>query len=482
MTPYKKSLLYTILFSLLITIFAAYDIRAGYNKEVLDVRSRVATKSFLIGEWIKSAFVASDYLLRDVISQAQTKELFDIKKELKTTEFLKSKLQTLPSYFKELGVANEECTATSGYVLPPRSTFIGVDYSDQVRCNVYMKNDKTTQYMSNSFFDINRLIVAQNRSIRTNSGKFQGLVGLIVELSFFQKWLNKLTIAKHSVLNIVDSNMILLARKPTLPDAIAKKVDAKIVEEFIASKEKYKTIHSVSLLDGINRVYGVRKVVELPFVIIVGEADEDWLNTWKQKTFGTIAVVFIFWILALLVLRKHWEQLELHEQLNHLANTDELTGIANRREFLHQVNQALKRVQRFQTTIAVLMLDIDKFKLINDNNGHATGDRAIIAFTKVCKETIRDIDVFGRLGGDEFAILLLNTDAEETHFVSERIRQAIESCEFFNDKGEALSMTSSIGVAMVDSSITTVNDMMAMADSAVYKAKETGRNSVVFTE
>jgi len=480
MTEYKKSLIYTILFLSLITVFAIYDIRSGYNKELSNVQSRVADKSFLIGEWIKNAFIAPEYVIRDVIAQVDRKELLDITQEEKTTKFLKAKLETLPSYFKEIGVANEDCIATSGYVVPPLSNFVGVDYSNREWCNVHQKNNQLTQYMSNSFFDTNRLIVAQNRSVRTQTGKFKGLVGIVVELDFFQTWLNKLTINKNSILTIVDSNMILLARKPILPSGIAKKVDAEGLEEFISSHETYKTTHSVSPVDGVNRVYGVRKVGELPFVIIVGEADNDWLKDWKQKTYTTAVIVIIFWILSILILRNHWQQLRLRIELDDLAYTDPLTGISNRRDFINKVQQELERVQRYQTSMALLMLDIDDFKLINDNNGHATGDRAIIEFTKACKKSIRDIDVFGRLGGDEFSILLINTDIEEARIVSERIRLAIESCEFFNDKGERLSMTSSIGVAMVDSKILDVNEMIAMADSAVYRSKEKGKNHVEF--
>jgi len=482
MTEYKKSLIYTILFLTLITTFAINDIRSGYNKELSGVRSRVANESYLISEWIANAFVASDYVLRDVIYQASYQELLNLNKEEKTTKFLKSKIETLPSYFKEFGVANKDCIETSGYTTPPLPSFVGVDYSEREWCKSYQQNDKLTENITNSFFDINhRLLVAQNRSIRTKTGELEAIVALIVELDFFQKWLDKLTIDKHSILTILDSNMILLARKPVLSELISKKVDSKIVEEFIASNKNYMTMINKSPLDGIKRLYAVRKIDGLPFIIIVGEAHQDWLESWKQKTYATGVVVLLFWILSILILRNHWQQLQLRKKLDNLANTDELTSVSNRRDFINKANKELKRVQRYKTEMALLMLDIDKFKLINDNNGHAIGDRAIIEFTKVCKTVIRDIDVLGRLGGDEFAILLVNTNIEEAHTVAERIRQAIASCEVVNDEGESLSMTSSIGVAMVNSQTSNVNDMVAMADSALYKAKEQGRNRVEFT-
>jgi len=238
----------------------------------------------------------------------------------------------------------------------------------------------------------------------------------------------------------------------------------------------------MSPLDDKNRVYAARKIGDLPFVIVVGEADEDWLKEWREKTFATIVVIVIFWILSILILRNHWKLLKLHKELDYQAHTDVLTKISNRRDFMNHANQELKRVKRHQAQMALLILDIDRFKLINDNNGHATGDKALIEFTKACKKSIRDIDILGRLGGDEFAILLLNTEFKEARIVTERIRRSIESCEVLNDKGETIFMTSSIGVAMIDSKISNVADMLALADGAVYLSKEKGRNHIEFAE
>ncbi len=133
MKEYKKSLIYTILFSLLITIFAIYDIRSGYNKEVFDARSRVANTSFLIKEWIEGSFRASDYVLLDMISQIPLSELqyphSDKTQQIKTTEFLKSKLETLPSYFTGVGISDKNCVITHTHNKPPRSSIIGFDGS-----------------------------------------------------------------------------------------------------------------------------------------------------------------------------------------------------------------------------------------------------------------------------------------------------------------------------------------------------------------
>ncbi len=482
MTEYKKSLIYTILFLFFITTFAIYDIRSGYLKELSNVRSRVANTSFLIQAWVKGSFDSSDYVLQDIMSQVSIQELLDLSKKEKTTQFLQSKLETLPSYFQEIGISNESCVATSAYVVAPYKNFAGVDYSEREWCKSYQRNDKLIKDVTSSFFDIDRLIVAQNRSIRTSDGKLQGIVALVVDLSFFQKWLDEIVVTKHGVIAIVDANMNLLARKPQLPNAIGNKIDDKILKEFLSSSENFKISRDISPLDDESRLYAARKISGLPFVIIVGEADKDWLKEWKEKTFATVVVIVIFLVLSILILRNHWKQLKLRQKLDYHANTDVLTGISNRRNFMHQANQELKRVKRHQTQMALLLLDIDRFKLINDNYGHATGDRALVAFAGACKKSIRDIDILGRLGGDEFTILLLNTEIEEARIVTERIRLSIELCEFLNDKEESVSMTSSIGVAMIDSKTSSLEDMLDMADSALYVSKEKGRNNVEFAE
>jgi len=485
MQEFKKSLIYTILFLLLVTAIATYSIYSRYNKEVSDVRFRVTNTSFLIKEWIEGSFRASDYVLLDMISQIELAELQyphpDPIKQAQITEFMKSKLDTLPSYFTGVGAADKNCIVTHTYNKPPRPSTIGFDGSTRDWCTAHKKNNQLGQYVSPSFkSNTGNLSIIQNRSFKTATNEFYGMAGLELELSFFQDWLEEVSIAEHGSLAIADTNMMLLARKPASIDQIGQIVDNEIVTAFLSSNNTFKTFSTRSLLDGEHRLYCARKIDDLPFVIVVGEAHQDWLKDWKQTTVTTVIAMVIFWVLSILILRNHWKQLQLRKELDHLAHTDELTGISNRRDFMNKASHELKRVQRGQTHMALLVLDIDRFKLINDTYGHATGDKAIIEFTKACRVSIRDIDIFGRLGGDEFAILLLDTEIEEVRIVVERIRLAIESCNLLSDKGETILMTASIGVELVDSKTSSVNEMMVIADKAVYVSKEKGRNRVEF--
>lgn len=171
------------------------------------------------------------------------------------------------------------------------------------------------------------------------------------------------------------------------------------------------------------------------------------------------------------------EIITLKENYQLLANTDATTGISSRRHLIECAEQELKRMQRRDETMAVIMFDIDKFKSVNDSCGHATGDRTIIAVAQACKKSLREIDSFGRMGGDEFVAVLPQTDLSSALCVAERIRSAIGAAEIRCDDGSVISVTSSFGVTISDSRIL-FDELLSRSDAALYVAKSRGRNCV----
>lgn len=469
---------------MLLVAYAAYDIRTSYLKEEGSVRTRVANTSFLIGEWIKGAFMASDYVLRDIISQVPLAELRypdpDPIRQARVTDFLASKLKTLP-FAVGVGVSDKNCIVTHTWNIPPRPSVVGFDGSQREWCKLPRTDSTIETFVTNMFFsNTKKLSVNQFRRFPGSETEFNGLAGIGVELEFFSTWLEKIAIGPHGVIAIADMNLSLLARKPALPGALGKKVDDKVVEAFIASKEDYKTFSGRSSLDGEERLFGARKVDGLPFVIVVGESNQDWQSSWRQRIWETAATLLLLWGMAIFTLRHHWMLLRQREVFSEQANTDVLTGIANRRSFIVQAERELNRARRYNSRLAVLVLDIDRFKQINDTYGHATGDRAIVAFSKGCIEAIRDIDFIGRFGGDEFAILLPGTSVEEARVVAERIRHTVASCVALNDDNTEVLMTCSIGATLVEAGEGNVDEALAKADTALYLAKQNGRNRVEF--
>jgi diguanylate cyclase (GGDEF)-like protein len=168
---------------------------------------------------------------------------------------------------------------------------------------------------------------------------------------------------------------------------------------------------------------------------------------------------------------------DANRRLEVLARTDPLTGANNRRHFMETGNAEVQRMQRYNSSFTVMMLDIDHFKSVNDNYGHDVGDDALKATVKVLEKALRVEDTLGRLGGEEFAIILPETNKFNAAIVAERIRVSVSEIVVDTDKGP-LSFTVSTGVS--DSSNGPDFDaILKCADEALYQAKEGGRNRVV---
>jgi len=157
------------------------------------------------------------------------------------------------------------------------------------------------------------------------------------------------------------------------------------------------------------------------------------------------------------------------------ALIDPLTGIANRRAFLHNGEAQLKRQASDPRPTAVMLLDLDNFKLINDRFGHATGDRVLRLFADVAGNCLRRVDLFGRLGGEEFAALLVDTTREKAIAVAEEIRASFAKATDEVD-GRPVVATVSIGVVISYDAVLDISALLAQADHALYRAKDNGRN------
>ena len=167
----------------------------------------------------------------------------------------------------------------------------------------------------------------------------------------------------------------------------------------------------------------------------------------------------------------------MESELLHLATTDALTGVANRRRFLEQLEVELARVKRFDNPAAFLMLDIDHFKGVNDTYGHALGDRVLQHLAELSRLRLRSTDLFGRLGGEEFGILLPGTHRAGARQFADHFRHLVWETPVQSDKG-AIPLTISIGVTDISPHDTTPDSILARADAALYRAKNEGRNRV----
>ncbi len=194
-----------------------------------------------------------------------------------------------------------------------------------------------------------------------------------------------------------------------------------------------------------------------------------WLTVLSfEALLFTISVAFI-----LLAMAK--ERTELRHR--NAAMLDPLTGIANRRSFLADASLLAKRHRADPRPTAVLLIDLDHFKSINDRFGHALGDRVLEMFTDTARKSVRASDLLGRLGGEEFAAVLYDTSRDKAVAVAERIRESFAAATQEVD-GRPLCATVSIGLAYCEQPVLDVPEMLAQSDQALYFAKEHGRNRV----
>lgn len=178
-----------------------------------------------------------------------------------------------------------------------------------------------------------------------------------------------------------------------------------------------------------------------------------------------------------LIIRDISDKHEAGDSVLRASACDYLTGIANRRTFFEAAELELERWRRFPRPLSVVAVDADFFKQINDTWGHPAGDEVLRNLAQTLSATVREIDVVARLGGEEFAALLPSTDLEGAFKLAERFRIAVESQRVMVGSQE-IRYTVSVGVASMDSQVSGMDQLLKLADSALYAAKKAGRNQV----
>jgi len=176
------------------------------------------------------------------------------------------------------------------------------------------------------------------------------------------------------------------------------------------------------------------------------------------------------------LLRKIEEQ---RVELMRLATIDELTGLYNRRFFLKRLGDEIDRAVRYESPLSLLILDVDHFKAVNDTYGHLVGDEVLAALAELIRATFRRTDVAARYGGEEFCALLPQTERTGAEHVAERLRQASAVQPIQLQDGGRLSVTCSVGLAVLGEDGGDGSSLLKVADARLYRAKAAGRNRVL---
>ena len=332
----------------------------------------------------------------------------------------------------------------------------------------------------------------------------------LIRLRQYKEQIKSRTCSIKSVTSNIDEKNCLDNTELNLPTILIvedNKIDAKLLQRYLHG-EPYQIKHASNGENAISRSQQERIDVILLDLLLPGKSGFDVCSALKEKeNTQNIQIVAITGLsdlesklkgielgvddylikpVNMHILRTRVKSLvkkkalldrlcDKYEMAVHSAITDKLTGLYNRRYFDHFLDFEIKRSSRQKASLALLMIDIDNFKLINDTLGHLFGDKILNKLGDIIKSIIRETDLAARYGGEEFSIVMSNTGLEEATEIAERLRKAISE---YNFEITYRPTTVSIGIALYPLDSTSLQDLLSNADRALYRAKHEGKNRV----
>ncbi len=231
---------------------------------------------------------------------------------------------------------------------------------------------------------------------------------------------------------------------------------------------------------GVDRVTGtsMTSLLSLPLInkkSVVGVLE--WINKkggrpFTQRDLGEAAKWADY--VAIII-----ERSNLYQVMANLAVTDDLTKLFNFRYLDQALDAEIKRCRRYHSTVSVIFLDLDRFKLVNDGHGHLVGSRTLVEVARILVDNLRDVDIIARYGGDEFVVVLPYTSPDVAYKITLRLQRAVQQHHFLSEEGLDLRVTASFGVAGFPEHAQNKTDLIRIADQAMYEAKNRGRDRIV---
>lgn len=342
-------------------------------------------------------------------------------------------------------------------------------------------------------------IITVSRRINLPDGGFGGVALATIDMKYFKVFYDKFSIGERGAIFIASGKGILLLRRPFDEKMLGKDISQFPLFKDYLSKGPVGTASIKSKLDGVTRINSYRRVDEYPLAVSAALSEDEALESWRGDVYiqllaGVLLMLLISYLGCRIVkqvnLRSKTEQklvlagieLEMiNETLSRLASQDGLTGLANRRHFDESLMDEFNRAQRGESSLGLIMIDVDFFKQYNDIYGHVAGDECLRKIGKVVAYSMRRPgDLAARYGGEEMVVLLPETDLAGALAVAESIRGAVQTMGIAHTGNPLGVVTVSIGVEAF-SPIHLENqpiELVEAADKALYEAKELGRNQV----
>ena len=325
------------------------------------------------------------------------------------------------------------------------------------------------------------LTVFINHRLEKEDGELLGVTGIGLELTEIAEHLNYYENLYHHKIYIVDKDGLIQIdsdRNRIETENITelegiKKVSAKI----LSSGEEAKIIQYQD--DKGLKTISARYIPEFDWYLIVEKDQESSLVGAKSSMVRNFIIGGFIALLISLVINGVMKR--YNQRLEQQATSDDLTGLFNRRALMENLTREISSLNRYGYSSAIMMIDIDEFKTINDHFGHIAGDRILVEIVNIINETLRSSDLMGRWGGDEFIVYLTQVDRDETLTIAKRIHDKVEQNKFIIGN-EEIQRTVSIGIAFLNSMVVNVDDEICKADNALVSGKKLGKNRIEIAE
>jgi diguanylate cyclase (GGDEF)-like protein len=473
-----------------------FSLASEYRDVSQHAQVEVENITQVLEEHTLSVFNKSNILLREMQRNVRPEDMRlahgagDLRKQ-KLHELMKSQVDSAPEV-DILAVVNSKGDYIYSSLDPvPSVNVIDRDYFNRQR------NDAAAGLVISPPLISHRTgkwTIILSRRLDFKDGSFAGIVISVLNLDYFQQFYRTLNLETHGLVALYDKDLRLAARYPSSEKDMGKiaKLNAKI---YIEKGITHTIYHTKAALDGVERLIGFRQVGDLPLIVFAGIADDDYLTEWHQHIWQYSVGAMIFSLLVtwfILLQRRAEEALKksniksqlAEEEIKNLAFYDPLTELPNRRLLQDRLQQALASIGRSGKQGALLFVDLDNFKTLNDRFGHHVGDLLLQQVAQRIESCVREGDTVARLGGDEFVLILEDLSeqsieaAEQTETVGKKILALLNQPYQLNMHEH--HSTASIGATLFMDHQQSNENLLKQADIAMYQAKKAGRNTLRF--
>ena len=490
-----KAILFVLIVCLSMVGMGAWSIWKSHKTDLHVATTATSNMTRALAQHADDTIRAADSILLDLVERLETDAMTDATLP-RMKKLLQLSVSGLPS-LNGIFVYDQEGNwiVNSQNTMMKNANNADREYFQYHRANLDQSAHVGVPVQSRS---TKRWIIPVSRRLNHADGTFAGVVLATIEMDYFRQFHESFDIGKNGTIFLALDNGTLIVRRPFIAEVIGKDISAGPVFTQLRATGPGTTMLTARL-DKVERLYSYRHITHYPLVVAMALSKEDILANWRQEAYR-IAVVIIFLIAVLSgigirlvrqisvreraehALRAAKRELEqLNQALEMLSLEDSLTGLGNRRKFDMSLVDECKQGARYQTSLALIMIDVDHFKRYNDLYGHPAGDDCLRRVgAAVVAARGRASDVATRYGGEEIAVLLAQTTAEGAMAAAERIRQCVEALGIAHAGNPAGHVTISVGVAALVplNQTEAATRLVQAADRALYAAKAAGRNQV----